>query len=189
MTTTAFETDYDADVSNGISKATGGTTVRVSGLTNARRCAWRFPYAGSLDTATSVTDVTLQINVTAENVESTDTVNFNMYGTDAQGDLEADSAATMNTNCAGTTLVSVTTEIQATGSATVDLGASADSQVLANVGSPDRFTVGMTQTNFASTEEVSFEAIENAGTDPATLTVVWTAPGGLALRTLMGAGI
>lgn len=58
-----------------------------------------------------------------------------------------------------------------------------------NISSPGRFTAAMTWSTGVSTGEFgTFEAIENAGTDPATLTVDYTEPAGTAVKELIGGG-
>ena len=174
MTVSNIDTDYDAHSST-TTKTANGTLVTLSGSTLNLRTAWRFPL-GAITAGATVSDVVFQVNISLENIESTDQVNLNAYNSTGDDDPSADAAATFHSRCGGTTLVSETTAYQTVGSKQTDLTATADGQVEGNITSPARWSLGMTQTNFATTEQVDFEAIENVSSDPATLIVTWTVP-------------
>lgn len=161
-----IDADFDSYVNSSGTESEGGTTLTVGIQTLTYRAQTRFSLASI---STPINDVDWQGNVAGvSQVDAGDAVSWNQYGT---SDPDTDSAATKYTNSGGTSYVTAT-GMNTTGSKTVDLGTTADTDVGNQVSSPGWFTVGIApSTGFATPETFIFEAIENAGTDPATLTV------------------
>jgi hypothetical protein len=166
VVTSNIDADYDGWTDAGTTTDTS-TSIGVALGTFAaelQRSFLRFPL-GVITLGATVSDVTLQFNVIAEDVEAGEGVNIRPYNTNGDDDPDA-----------ATGSVLATQDCSSTGSKTgIDLGATADSQVAGNISSPGWYSLGMTHLSLDSSEEVTVESIENAGSDPATLTVVWTA--------------
>src|SRR5690606_2122829 len=154
-----IDADYNRESDGNAKIVFSGDRVRllITSSTPGTRPGWRFPLS-ALPTAT-VNDVTFQVNVVIENIEAGDLTHLNAYDSDGQADPESDDAATFYTNCGGTTLVTDNSEFHTTGSKIIDLGVTATGQVEGNIGSPDRWSLGMTAT-YNIIENVHFEAIE-----------------------------
>ena len=175
MPTAVIDAAYDGETTASL-KTDTGSTFQLSGTDGGvERPYWRFSLS-SITAGSTVDDSDFQCNVTAETLTGTDQVNINAYNSTGDDDPELDAAATAHTRCAGTTLVSETALYQSTGSKSSDLGATADSQIQGNISSPGFYSIAMTHTNFGAADTMDIEAIENVGTDPATLTVVYTEP-------------
>lgn len=192
MTIANIDTDYDARTgvtTNWSDTATICSVVGNGSASSRFRSACRFPLSGVTPSST-VNDVDLQVNVTAAAVALV--LDIYPYNGDADRDPSLDTtAATLWAAIGtGTPLITSSTLLQASGSQTVDLGATADSILQGNISSPAIFSLGFKAQNEATVASTSFEAIENAGTDPATLTVDYTAPaaGTTRLLSLTGAG-
>lgn len=166
-----IDCDFDSDAASDGTEAETPNTAIKTGIGNTgveQRGQFRFPLS-SITAGATINDSDLQLNqIAAANVDAGDTVAFNKYGT---SDPDTDSAATKFTNSAGATYVS-SSGLNGTGSRSFDLGTTADSDIAAQLSSPGRFTIGTDPTTgFAANELINWEAIEHAGTDPATLTV------------------
>ncbi len=180
MTTLAIDAAYDGHVSATASVNDTGTTMGVGfpsiATTTEFRSYVRFSLSG-ITAGSTVTDTSLQINVTVEAMEAGEGFSARPYNTTGDDDPEPDSGATKFTR-AGNGSVYVSDTSSSTGSKTLDLGTTADTDVQGNISSPAIFSLGITHfgADSGSTDDASFETNENAGTDPATLTVVYTEP-------------
>ena len=183
-TIATIDTDYDAHTS-ATSKNATATELRCAGGVTAR-AAGRFSLA-SITAGATINDVDLQYNITVAAAGATYTIR--PYGAGGAGNPEADVAADMFAAIiAQAAYITADTAPQSTGSKTHDLGTTADSDVAAALAA-GTFAIGWQEVDDNAAARI--EAIENAGTDPATLTVDYTAPaaGGTAYRrTLMGVG-
>ena len=109
------------------------------------------------------------------------------YNATGDNDPDLDDGATKNTRSTnGATLVTIDTST--TGSKTGDLTATADDHILGNLSSPGFYSLAFTQTLFDLGEVIDIEALENAGTDPATLTVTWTPAASARMLASLGVG-
>lgn len=176
-TTATIDCDFDSFASSDGTQDEVGTTVSVAivgGVT--RRPQWRFPLA-SITASPTVSDSDFQALEAGAALETNETLNVNGYNPDGD-DPDVDSAANKYAkSVGGTTYITNTTAFSnvASTSVSVDLGVTADADIQANVDVADRFTISMAPTGANWSNDVaSFEAIEGAGTDPATLTVVYT---------------
>ena len=177
-TTAVIDADFDSyvtfDGSSYVQNETA-TTVRIQasdGFTITRGQV-RFPLTSITDGST-VSDTDIQFNVTSENVEAGEGVQFGAYNDTGDDDPDPDTAQNKYLRSNVNDAIWVQVDCSTTGSKTGDLGASADAVVQGNLASPDLIALGIQAWLQDSGEVVLFEAIENAGTDPATLTVVYT---------------
>lgn len=187
MTTATIDCDFDAFVNSTASVySKTGTNIDVGFLsTTTRRGIFRFPLT-SIAAGSTINDTDWQGNESsASSADVGDVIRINQYGT---SDPDTDAAATAFSN-AGGTQYSTFTGLNATGSKTADLGTTADTDVQNQITSPGWFTVGLApSTGMADPELPQIEAIENAGSDPATLTVDYTAPAAGTVRNLASTG-
>lgn len=194
MTTTNIDADFDSwaeddPISGDVESENPATLIvaRDNELTIGTqevRSQLRFPLS-ALSGAAVVTDVDLQFNVTAETVEANEGVQVQLYNGTGDDDPDGDAVqAKFDRSGGGSVLAQI--DCSSTGSKTADLAI--DATVLGNVSSPGFISLGLFHWAMeADQENVQIEGQANAGTDPATLTVVWTG-GTVPLRTLMGAG-
>lgn len=195
MATAIIDCDFDSEAADDTTSGSEvATTVRVADEVEAGsvdyRTQLRFPLTSI--SASAVTDSDLQFNVTAENVEAGEGVSIHPYNDTGDDDPDADSIADKFTRSTSATTFTTLIDCSSTGSKTGDLGTTADSIILGNLTSPGFISLGVRNSGVTidTGETVSIEAIENAGTDPATLTVVYTeaAAGAVGLMMMMGVG-
>ena len=193
-TTAVIDTDFDGSATSTGTQNLVGTSVDVGNETGLiRRAFFRFPLS-SIAAGSTVTDSDLQFNISSETVEASEGIDVRSYNTDGAADPEADAAADKYTRCngGGVSLITLVTN-SVSGSQSLDLTATADAQIAANLASTVLYTSSMIGllTDAGTDDRTIIESIENAGTDPATLTVVYTEPaaGTIPLRTLMGVGV
>ena len=183
-TVATIDTDYDAHTS-ATTKNDTATVLRCAGGVTAR-AACRFALS-SITAGSTINDVDFQYNITTATAGATYTIR--PYGAGGAGDPAPDTAATMFAAIiAQSAYITADTAPATTGSKTHDLGTTADSDVAAALAG-GTFAIGWQEDG--DNHDARIEAIENAGTDPATLTVDYTAPaaGGVAYRrTLLGVG-
>lgn len=173
-----IDADFDgyAESDGGSTTGTTITVQRGGGFDEPRRVFIRFPLA-VLPTGVTVNDVSLQFNKTSESVEVGEDIEARSYNSIGDDDPQADDSDTQFVSCAtGTIRATITGD--GTGSISVDLGTAVDAEVEGNIDSPDRWSVGLVgDADWESSETVVIEAIENAGTDPATLIVDYSTAG------------
>lgn len=174
-TVTNIDVEYDSDINVGGSGSATGTALRIdNSAENVRRTQLRFPLS-AITAGSTINDSDLQFNVVSETVEAGEGINVQAYNDTGDDDPESDTGTTKyNRSGGGTTFVSV--DCSSTGSKTGDLGATADGQIAGNITSPAFYSIGLNHWGHEEDELSNIEAIENAGTDPATLTVDYTAP-------------
>ncbi len=169
-----IDADFDSE-SDGTTESETGIVARVSGTDASPTftAQFRFPLS-SIPSGARINDAVVQFNVTAENLAGSEGIDVRSYGTAGDDDPDTDTAANKKTKSnGGTTLVTITTS--ATGSKTGDLGTTADSEIQGNIVSPGRYSLGFNPNSLMdSGDSVSIEAIENSGSDPATLTLDYT---------------
>lgn len=181
--------DYDVTGAGGASSGTA-TTISVgdgAGGSPDRSGIFVFSLSSIPDTA-DITDVDLQINVTADDAETNDLIQIRCYHTVQGTDPSGDSAATRWTRSNNGTQYT-TYDANGTGSRTFDLGTTADSDVEGELADTDRCTIALySDASMDASEESTIEALENAGTDPATLVVSYNRRVSLAgsLPSMMG---
>lgn len=190
MTVSNIDCDYDGQVTSAAAVNDTGTGCGW-GLNGVDiRAFIRFPLSVTIMAGSTINDVDFQGNVNFSQMEGTETTLIRPYNTTGDDDPQPDSGANKYTRAAnGSNLIS-TTVFDTTGSKTVDLGTTADGQVQGNISSPGIYSLGLSGGGLSGVDTTQIEAIENAGTDPATLIVDWTAPaaGTVPLRTLTGVG-
>ena len=176
MATLNIDADFDSRASSGAEDETETTVIVGAVATIENRVQLRFPLTGVTDGST-VTDATLQFNVTAESGAG-QTIDVYAYNGDGQADPDVDVAADKFSRSLSATLLINDLAASTVGSKTGDLGATADGHIQTNLSGVDRYSIGLSAGAglTPTTESVTIEAIENAGTDPATLTVVYTPP-------------
>lgn len=182
-TVSNIDADFDSHaVDNGAgsySEYETDTTLLAGANASADDGAAQIRFSLSVITAGStINDVDFQCNITLEDIETSDATLIHPYNNTAADDPDLDNAQTKysRSTAPSTTYISVTTPYQTTGSKTVDLGTTADGHVAGLISSPGFFALGIEGSYSSTSEKINIEAIENAGTDPATLTVDWTAP-------------
>lgn len=186
-----IDTDYDADCDASTVRA-GNSAVAVNWGTTAvnSRGVARFPLASV--GGPTVNDADVQVNITSENIETTDTANLYSYNSTGQTDPSGDAGtpSTMLSRAgAGSVIATETTNYQTTGSKSTDLGATGKSHLAAALAaSSTYYSIGWECIANSNFENYQFEAIENAGTDPATLTVDYSSstPAALTLQSVAG---
>ena len=175
---------YATDPSSGADTETeDGTTLTVGlgeffGTTFVNRVQLRFPLS-SITAGSTVNDSDLQFNVTSANANNIEDA-VHAYNNTGDDDPDPDTPTTkLSRSIAGTALVAGSSLFTSTGSKSVDLGTTADGQIEGNINSPAIYSLGLKgrETGVVSVQSL-IEAIENAGSDPATLTVDYTAAGG-----------
>lgn len=194
MATAVIDCDFDSvarfEGGTTYSQATTGTTIRIrrdgtptSSTDEDGRIQFRFPLS-SLPTGVTVTDSTIQANMTSTGEAAGEDVNVHAYNSTGDDDPNSDTAQQKyDRSIGGSALVQLITGGGAAGSYSADLGATADGQIQGNIDSPDIYSLGMSyDAQWDNADINTFEAIENAGTDPATLTVVYTEPSGAGAR-------
>lgn len=199
MSTAVIDCDFDShtrDQGGGtITEDEGGVlivrhdTAPSSSANAIKRIQLRFPLS-AITAGSDVTDVSLQILATGETVAAGEDVNVHAYNSTGDDDPDPDAAGTKHSRSIGGTALGQIIG-NGTGSKTLDLGTTADGQVEGNLTTPGIYSIGMAPdtTDWDDADEINYQHIEDAGTDPATLTVTYTAPAStLALRTLMGVG-
>lgn len=180
MTVSNIDCDYDSRIGNtSVDQETETSMVLGGGLLS--RVQLRFPLS-AITASSTINDSDIQYNVDSQaGMDAGDQTDINAYSTGGIDDPDADTGATKYGKSIGTTTYTSQVVIT-TGSKSFDLGATADGHIAANIGTPGRFSIALAPgTGFLTTESMTIEAIENAGTDPATLTVDWTAPVSAAL--------
>lgn len=174
-----IDVDFDSDAYSSGSEAETGTSLAVSNnfFFVQSRVQFRFPLS-SLPTGATINDSDLQFNVINAVNAADEGVIVKSYGTSGgQTNPDTDSGSTKYTNSDnGSTLANIA-GCNSTGSKTGDLGATADGHIQTNIDSPDFYAIGLTHLNLETSEYVGIESIENAGSDPATLTVDYTEAG------------
>ncbi len=199
MATAVIDCDFDSGAAfsgaGGYAEAELGAQVALRHDTapaagnSIVRMQLRFPLAG-VSADSTVTDSDLQCNKTAETVAAGEDINVHAYNSTGDDDPDADAAqAKYDRSIGGSALVQLVGN--GTGTVTADLTVTADAQIQGNITTPGIYTIGLApDADWDDADSITIEAIENAGTDPATLTIVFTPPAGtINLRTLMGAGI
>ncbi len=178
MTTATIDTDFDGNVdSGGSGNSTGGQgEVGFNLSATEERVYLRFQLA-TISASPNVSDSSLQINVQSESMDSNEGFSVRPYNTTGDDDPSPDSNNTRYTRCGnGTAYVSTADSVGGSGSKTVDLGTTADADIQGNVGTPDIFSLGITHNaaDSGADDLITFEMTEAPGTDPPTLTVVYT---------------
>lgn len=176
MTTAVIDATFDSYAASDGTEDETGTAILVGAAVDGvtQRSQLYHPTTG-ITAGSTVTDTDLQFNVTVENIEAGEGVNVRGYNTNGSDDPNADTAADKYArSILGTIMVGI--DCSSTGSKTGDLGATGDAIVEAQIGSFVSF--GLAHLNQDAEERISIESIENAGSDPATLTVVYTEPAG-----------
>lgn len=176
MMGTVATIDTDAD---GFGEDDGGgnftgvsLAIRNEGSGTNRRAATRFPL-GAIPAGATINSVDVQWNTTITNASSV--LSIKAYDTGGDDDPAADTNTDVHTKAdAGTAYVTGNTGLTTTGSKTASLGATAATDLEGNITSPARYSLGWVRTDVIA-GSAGIEAIENAGTDPATLTVDYTA--------------
>lgn len=169
-TIVSIDCDFDS-YNDGASEFETDTIVQVN--VSGKRAQFRFPLT-SIPTTPAINDSSIQFNVISENVEAGEGVAVHAYNGTGDDDPNADNGSTKNTRSIGGTALVALIDTSDTGSKTADLGATADGQILGNISSPGFYSLGFTENGFDLGEVIDIEAIENAGTDPATLTIDYT---------------
>jgi hypothetical protein len=183
LATVDVDCAYDFQVStNGSSKNDAPSVLncqRVSS-TSFNRVGARFDLPSVLTAPgaglrTVVSAVSLRVNVTTENIETSDATAIKGYGSTGDRDPQPDNAATANTECnAGGTLVSVTTPFQSVGVKTVDLSFFGAPQLQAILDASGTFWALAANPNYDLDNEVAqFEGLANAGSSPWRITVTY----------------
>lgn len=179
MATAVIDCDFDSHANFSGAESETGTTVTVGNVSSVtHRPQFRFPLSG-ITAGSTINDSDFQFNVVTNNgMDLADSFNARDYGT---SDPDTDNAATKFANSANTSpLYTGGLVFNTTGSKTHDLGTTADTDIAARLSSPGWLTIAI-QGVSDGTENALIEAIENAGTDPATLTVDYTEPSGATL--------
>lgn len=175
-TTVNIDCDFDCGVT-GTGAATSDTGTTHSAGNDAgdapdRSVIFRFPLS-SIPNTVGVTDVDLQVNVTADDAETNDLIEIHCYHTVPGTDPSPDSAATRWTRSSNGTEYT-TYDANGTGSRTFDLGTTADADVEGELADTDLCSIAFyPDGTMDASEESTIEAIENVGTDPATLVVTY----------------
>lgn len=175
MTVTAIDATFDSYAhSDGTQDETSATLLVAASDGSVLKAAQiKFATVTPLAGASAVSDSTLQINVTVENVEAGEGVTVHSYFADGvSSDPDTDTGANKYARSDDGALVDI--DCSSTGSKTGDLTAAADAEILASVSGVGYWSAGLVQWAQEAFESVSIEALENAGSDPATLTVTWT---------------
>lgn len=177
-----IDTDYDFDT-DGTNKDSTGTDMRATTSSTGNYgtgAACRFPLS-ALPSGVIVNDVDFQVHIIADAfTESSDTVSCKSYNSDGIADPSADSAGTSKNRInSGATHATFLVE-PTPRSVTVDLGATVDGFVAANIDSPDIYTVALYPSMSGGSERCHMETIENSGSDPATLIVDYSQPPSIA---------
>ena len=193
-TVSNIDAAFDSQSTDGGVQDETATTVKVGNTGPLFRGQWRFSLS-AITAGSTINDATIQVNVTSVTaVDVGDVINYHSYNDTGDDDPDPDTAATKYTRSgAGTARVSPT-GYNTTGSKTHDLGTTVDTEIAGNLTTPGFWSMGNKPgAGIGEDESFLIEAIENAGTDPATLTVDWTAPAaGGAVKSrmlLMGVGI
>lgn len=180
MTVSNIDADFDswADNAGTETEVSGTLEVAVASVTgNPSAGQLRFPLA-AITAGSTINDSDIQFNVTSENVETVEGISVRPYNDTGDDDPDGDDAATKYSRSTAPTTTLAEIDCSATGSKTADLGTTADGQIEGNISSPAFYSIGLEQLLQDAGEFVVLEAIENAGSDPATLTVDWTAGAG-----------
>jgi len=184
-----IDVDFDSEArDNGVESETG--TQAGFGYNGSRiiRSQYRFPLTGVPSGAT-INDVDFQHNVTTMDA-ATNVHDILAYNPDGDNP-DTDTGANKYAKSTGGTVYINAQSISATGSYTRDLGTTADTDVQNNITTPGWITLCMKGDNEATNNLAQNETIENVGTDPATLTVDYTASGAVTntgRRALLGVG-
>lgn len=181
MATAVIDTDFDSYAINtgGVYTESETSTTVFGGIasTNIRRAQFRFPLSG-IAAGSTVSNSTVQFDTDNILDVANGTADILSYGTGGDDDPDVDSATDKyNKSASGTTYLSATSAFGALGSTgELDLGATADSHIEGNISSPARFSLAVKRTTESGTNDrAEIQALEHADTDPATLTVTYTA--------------
>ena len=178
LTTVAtLSASYDADVTSGNTRTTGGTTLRLYRDDDTPiyyRVATKFDIS-SLPSPVTVTNSQLITNVTTANANAT--VNVQAYNLNGQADPAADTAANMYTRCGddASPYLSANTFAQSTGVKTLDLTTACDTDIQNARAAGTIFSLGLNRADStAGVTAVALEAVENTGTNEPKLEVTYT---------------
>ena len=188
MTVSNIEVDFDSEATDAGagSEITGDLDCVFNFSTVTQNFQLRFPL-GVITVGSAINDSTLQWNVLSESLEAGEGGGPNLYNGTGDDDPDADDLITKYNRSNGTPLVTI--DCSSTGSKTGDLGATADTAIAGNLSSPGFISFGVTPVGFENAEAFDIEAIENAGSDPATLTVDWTPPAAGTVPQLATVGV
>lgn len=182
-TVATIDCDWDArSDSDGATDATLTTvTVGFPATAVQRTGQLRFPLS-SITAGATVNDSDLQGNLTSSTMEAGEGWQVQAYNDTGDDDPEADSGATRFTRSTNGSVLVSDANGTSTGSRSVDLTATADGQIQGNISSPAIYSLGLRHlgADSGTNDIVAIESIENAGSDPATLTVDYTEAGGAA---------
>jgi len=172
--TANIDTVYDAHSNSSGTTFDEGEAEWETDQSEFQRAAARFPLT-SIPSGATITNVEFQGNIIEENVEAGEGVSFYPYNATGDDDPDLDDGATLYTRAAtGSILANI--DCSTLGTATVDLGTTADTIIQGNLTSPGFFSLGTDVWNVDIAEWCSFEALEDPDNDPITLNITYTLP-------------
>jgi hypothetical protein len=173
-----IDADFDSYCTSSAEDETGTVVgFGISGAATELRAQLRFPLT-SIAGGSTINDSDLQVNVTAQSgtPSGDDVIRIFPYNATGASDPNPDTAATKFSRSIGGTALTTTTLYYTNGSHTVDLTATADGHIAGLLAS--FYAIALAHLNHEANESEQIETIENAGTDPATLIVDYTAAAG-----------